>query len=511
MTLNGTNLDVDPSAYDSLAVGQAAIIEYSYDIEDGNGGSVSQTATITINGAEEVRPSQQVVPTAGFVFVDQSEVFSVDADAFPNSNADTTFTATTADGGSLPDWLTFDPTTLTFTGVPDGDDVGSIRIVVTATDAGGQQTTAEFPIVVADGAMIDGTMDSDQITGTAFGDVLTGFAGGDTISGGDGDDLIRAGDELFRVNFLNGDDGNDVIEGNAGQDFIRDGDGDDIAFGGDGSDVFTVGAGQNILFGGDGNDFILAQVSGSDNVIFGGDGSDEIILGRNAGAVIDAGAGDDFIQLDYIGPRLPNLDPYVITLGAGRDTISSTTSFNLDDIREQRVTDFETGTGGDVIDFDDLAPAIPNYDGASNPFGQFVRLEQDGNDTLFQINANGGNGSPNFLTWLRLENTQATDFAPENFQPAYDPQGGPVPPDQNIVGDDTDEFIIAGVSNDTIDGQGGRDVIRADAGDDTVFGASGNDIISGGLGEDNLDGGIGNDTLNAVSYTHLTLPTILLV
>ena len=49
----GTTLDVDPSAYGALADGESVTVVYSYDIEDGNGGSVSQTATIVINGVND--------------------------------------------------------------------------------------------------------------------------------------------------------------------------------------------------------------------------------------------------------------------------------------------------------------------------------------------------------------------------------------------------------------------------------------------------------------------------
>ena len=41
------------NAYNSLAVGESAVINYSYDVEDGSGGSVSTTASITITGAND--------------------------------------------------------------------------------------------------------------------------------------------------------------------------------------------------------------------------------------------------------------------------------------------------------------------------------------------------------------------------------------------------------------------------------------------------------------------------
>ncbi|WP_257253687.1 VCBS domain-containing protein, partial [Endozoicomonas sp. SESOKO3] len=53
ITINGNTLTVDPGAYDYLANGVTETIVYSYDIEDGNGGSVSQTATLVITGTND--------------------------------------------------------------------------------------------------------------------------------------------------------------------------------------------------------------------------------------------------------------------------------------------------------------------------------------------------------------------------------------------------------------------------------------------------------------------------
>jgi len=50
ITINGNSLDVNPTAYNSLNTGESEIIEYSYDVDDGNGGTVAQSATITVNG-----------------------------------------------------------------------------------------------------------------------------------------------------------------------------------------------------------------------------------------------------------------------------------------------------------------------------------------------------------------------------------------------------------------------------------------------------------------------------
>ncbi|WP_188150651.1 cadherin-like domain-containing protein, partial [Teredinibacter waterburyi] len=53
ITSSANALNVDPSAYNALASGESEVITYSYQISDGNGGLVDQTATITIVGEND--------------------------------------------------------------------------------------------------------------------------------------------------------------------------------------------------------------------------------------------------------------------------------------------------------------------------------------------------------------------------------------------------------------------------------------------------------------------------
>lgn len=52
VTVNGNILAIDPSAYSALNSGQSEVITYIYNVIDGNGGSVAQTATVTITGVD---------------------------------------------------------------------------------------------------------------------------------------------------------------------------------------------------------------------------------------------------------------------------------------------------------------------------------------------------------------------------------------------------------------------------------------------------------------------------
>ena len=53
VTVNGDRLDVDPSAYEYLADGEVNELVYEFEVVDGNGGTVKQTATIEITGEND--------------------------------------------------------------------------------------------------------------------------------------------------------------------------------------------------------------------------------------------------------------------------------------------------------------------------------------------------------------------------------------------------------------------------------------------------------------------------
>ena len=88
ITLSGNALSVNPSAYTALAVGTSEIVTYSYDIVDGNGGSVAQTASVTING---VNDAPTVAAALAKTTYEDDDAFSIDllADAADVDNGET--------------------------------------------------------------------------------------------------------------------------------------------------------------------------------------------------------------------------------------------------------------------------------------------------------------------------------------------------------------------------------------------------------------------------------------
>ncbi len=226
------------------------------------------------------------------------------------------YSATLGNGTPLPGWVTFDTTTMTFSGTPANGDVGTIAVRIIATDASGATASDLFNIAVAnvnDAPVITGpfagsvTEDATQLaTGQliasdpdigataawsivgatsdiygVFGLSATGqwtytlnnaaaqaLTSADhivqtyTVKVDDGQGgvdthsiaiTINGADEIA-VTTITGTAGNDTLTGTAGDDNIFGLGGSDTVRGGDGRDVIDGGLGNDTLDGGNGID-----------------------------------------------------------------------------------------------------------------------------------------------------------------------------------------------------------------------------------------------------------------
>src|SRR5574340_767087 len=135
--------------YQSLGAGQAASDSFGYTISDAAGATSTATVNVTIEGMNDA-------PLAANPLADQATrqdaafSFTIPADAFTDiDNGDTLdYAATLADGSTLPSWLSFDVATQTFSGTPANGDVGSLNVLVTATDTGGLSASSVFSLDV---------------------------------------------------------------------------------------------------------------------------------------------------------------------------------------------------------------------------------------------------------------------------------------------------------------------------------------------------------------------------
>lgn len=124
-------------------------VSLGYAVVDGKGGSVAATQHITFNAVDDA-------PVLAHEIADQAATegqpftFTVDANAFTDLDSSSlTYTAKLENGDDLPSWLSFDPTTRSFTGTPGDNDSGSFAIRLTASD-GTSSVSDVFSVKVAD-------------------------------------------------------------------------------------------------------------------------------------------------------------------------------------------------------------------------------------------------------------------------------------------------------------------------------------------------------------------------
>jgi Ca2+-binding RTX toxin-like protein len=352
-------------------------------------------------------------------------------------------------------------------------------------------------------ADIFGTGADETITGTSGDDRIEALGGNDTVSGDVGNDVLLGGDGDDQ---LNGGVGNDRLEGGTGHDGMNGGAGDDTILGGDGNDYVTSDEGSDTLDLGSGLNYvsIFRFYSDSSHVTMtAGSDADRMRLVSYGAATydLDFGGGNDWVNIEILGGAAR------LTLGAGADTIHFGWYYpgpaNSPSNGIVTVTDFETGAGGDTIDFlGALTIGLSNWNHALNPFGTgHLRLIQSGANAVLQIDRDGGGDG--YQTFMIFENRNASAFTLDNFD-GY-PTDGTVPEGRSILGTVGNDELSGGAGNDSVDGFGGHDRLEGGAGNDRLeggdgsdqlFGEIGDDVLNGGNDSDYLTGGHGNDTLN---------------
>ncbi|WP_448599762.1 Ig-like domain-containing protein [Thermoleptolyngbya sp.] len=298
-------------------VGTIALRVVATDPSGAQGEGTFTLTVLNVNDAPVLQKpisDQTAVTGKGFSLV-------LDADTFVDVDAGDvlTYSAGLSNGNPLPAWLTFDPVTRTFSGTPAGENVGSYRVVVQATDRSGISVADEFDLVVKLGGSSSGgghkgrPKKLNRIVGSPKSDVLKGTRLGDRIAGGNGNDLMRG---LWGADLMLGGDGTDRMMGGRGNDTLIGGRGADALFGGAGDDVLVAGEttdlqrsfaksaevdrqaiAPNILKGGKGNDLLVS--GGRSDVMMGGAGRDTFVLAQhgNPDFIRDFKIGTDVIGL----------------------------------------------------------------------------------------------------------------------------------------------------------------------------------------------------------------------
>jgi VCBS repeat-containing protein len=175
--------------FDFMHAGDSLTVTYNVTIDDGHGGTSVQPVSFTIQGTNDA-------PAVAAPIADQSVnmlqpfSFTVPGATFTDPDSSLTYTAHLADGSALPSWLTFNAATETFSGTPQGADVGTLAVVVTASDGSLQASdTFNLGVNIVNQTLV-GTASAETLTGSVGADTLSGFAGNDTLLGGAGADAI---------------------------------------------------------------------------------------------------------------------------------------------------------------------------------------------------------------------------------------------------------------------------------------------------------------------------------
>ena len=363
-----------------------------------NGETLSQKLRLKIKKkADNIEVVDDIMDLA--ITKDQDVLYQVPSTIFNDVDGDAEYRVEMSDGSGLPDWLTFDATTLQFRhveGVERAPGKYKIKLIAKNEVSEVHQT---FHFMIANNEMTDGADtvfvdgDSDDVLmGGAGDDSMQGGQGADVLDGGEGDDnLYYEADSQYSASISafnahshdffvleNMNQAADVFRGGEGTDAIYLSHSSDALFLDDGlTDVAVDGArivGIEEIYCGDGDDLvdmtsftmtygdITIEGEAGDDKLWTNEGNDTL-LGGEGNDDLQGGIGNDRHEggegLDVIKGFTG--DDTLIG-GAGADTLTGgdgSDVFTFENISDSTaatgvdtITDFSQGE--DVIDFSAL-------------------------------------------------------------------------------------------------------------------------------------------------------------
>jgi Ca2+-binding RTX toxin-like protein len=293
---------------------------------DSQGEIASDTFTLTVENVNDKPILQNAIAdqttTENTIFS-----FTIPENAFSDvdTNDNLTYSATLDNGNPLPNWLSFNASTRTLSGIPGNNDSGILNIKITASDRQGATVSDIFALTVFN--PINGNNTDNNLSGTSSPDLINGGSGNDYIEGLAGNDAIDGGTGKF-----------DRMFGGSGNDTITDPDGILGAHGGTGNDKISVTFAASWD-----NDTNSTNAPRSDGKISGGYGDDNITVTMNNSKFFINLKGDESTNNVLDGndriTLLGNYQNSIVALGGGNDTfIGGKGSDNV-----------SGGTGNDIL------------------------------------------------------------------------------------------------------------------------------------------------------------------
>lgn len=130
------------------------------------------------------------------------------------------------------------------------------------------------------------TFDMAPFTAQNLKGAAYGGAGGDDIDGS------RYNATNYYLEYLYGNEDDDLIYGWAGKDVITGSEGDDVIYGGDDNDDIAGHDGADEIYGGYGDDIVCGDdVNGADLIY--GEAGDDTLWGNDSSDTVDGGSGPD--------------------------------------------------------------------------------------------------------------------------------------------------------------------------------------------------------------------------
>ena len=432
-----------------------------------NGVMVEDTFMVTVNEVTpENTPPALVNEIEDLTTAEDSEFsFTIPEDTFidPDEGDSLTYSAMLESGDDLPDWLTFDAETETFSGTPDNGDIGSLDLKVTVTDNDGETASDTFTITIEnidDAPVVSNPLADLEVDEDAENSAI---ALSDTFSDADNDDsaivktvLTNSNEELVTAT-LEGDNLTlDYLENQFGTAEIT------VAAESNGqtvTDTFTVIVNavddlpivQNAIADLEVNQDAADETINLSDVFFDADG-DEITLAVKTNSnetLVTPSLNGNNLTLDFLDGQFGEAD---ITIEATANGVMVEDTFMVT-VNE---VSLPPNPGIYLVGMDE-SEELTGSDRDDSLIGGM------GDDSIL-----GGDGR-DFLLGL-------TD-------------------DDVIQGEAGDDYLVGYHDDDNILGGDGDDLIFGNQGRDILDGEAGDDLLSGGLGDDILNGGEGNDTL----------------
>ncbi|MBW4489831.1 MAG: cadherin-like domain-containing protein [Trichocoleus desertorum ATA4-8-CV12] len=380
-------------------------VNLSYNVIDGNGGTIAVAQSITIAAVNDAPVVNQAI-AAQNTLEDSPFTFTIPADTFSDVDGDAlTYTARLATGEVLPTWLSFDGTTLS--GTPTNDEVGNLNIQVTASD-GELSVSNLFNLAIANTNDAPTASNDNLITNEDVPLVISAA----TLIGNDVD--VDLGDILSVTTTTQPGKGALVDNGN-------------------GTYTYTPNANYN---GGDSFAYTIRDRDGATST-----------------ATVN------------------------LTINAVNDNPDA-----INDIVTARQSTAKTILAADLLANDGgIEGDVLSLTQVQNAQNGTVALDSNGN-VVFTANANVATAS---FEYTLSDGKGGTDIAFVSVLVGMVDDGG--------NGQDT---MNGTAGDDVLNGGNGDDILRGFTGDDKLLGGNGIDNLQGGEGKDWLYGGRGNDLLN---------------